>query len=289
MGMTMTRLTVLMIPALLLMSRPADARRRGPSIVERLAIADKIYVLPVDDHAYRVVLETRKGSRRNGGETDRIEKTIADPAIFRKYNEDLLARAKSMFGENRVSWVPEKFKKKAQRRGVEYTVFDTIAMDCNFYIEAKLGRPDKPREAVYLLTDYDRDEEFLWVDPFGPYAAISLYEKKKGDKRGKKLFAATGTLVGVRDTKNVGERGLDRAINGQVPGERYPRYEDVFRVIETDSLYWISQRHGVEPGLFQADFEKTARILASKIADRLAATLAKFEVLAKKKMRPRRK
>ena len=162
-------------------------------------------------------------------------------------------------------------------------------MDCNFYIEVKLGRPDKPREAVYLLTDYDMEEEFIWVDPFGPYAAIILYEKEKTGRRGKKLFSATGTLIGVRDTKNVGERGLDRAVYGKVPGERYPRFEDVFRVLETDSLYWITERHALEPGLFESEFEKTARIIAPKIADRLAATLAKFEFLAKKKMRPRRK
>lgn len=286
--MTTQRAVFPLALAALLAPSLGHARRGGPSLAERLAIAKTIYVLPVDEHAYRAVLEIRKGSRRAGGDSTRVEKTIADPAVFRKFNENLLARAKRLFGEDRVALVPDRFKRKARLRGVEYTVFDKVAMDCDFYVEAKLGRPNQPREAVYLLTDFDMEEKTLWVDPFGPYAVVGLFEKEKDNRRGKAVFSVTGTLVGVRDTQKVGERGLDRAVQGRVPGERYPRYEDVYRVIETDSLYWIAEKHALDPQGFASEFEKTVRTLAPKIADRLDATLAKFEVLAQKKMRPRR-
>ena len=287
--MIIRRTTILVALGILLSASFSHARRRKPYLVERLAIAKTIYVLPVDEHAYRAVLEIRKGSRRTGSETNRIEKTVADPAVFRKFNDDLLAKAQALFGEQRVQFAPDKFKRKAKRRQVEYTVFDTVAMDCDFYIEAKLGRSDKPREAVYLLTDFDMEEDYIWVDPFGPYVAVSLHEKEKPTRSGKKIFSATGTLVGVRDTKKVGERGLTRAVNGHVPGERFPRYEEVFRVLETDSLYWITSKNELDPLWFESEFENVIHKITPKIPDRLAATLAKFEVIAKKKMRPRRK
>jgi hypothetical protein len=270
-------------------SDSSHARRRGPSLVERLAVAQKIYVVPVDEHAYEAVLEIRKGSRRTGGETRRLRETVADPAAFRKFNEALLEKAKTMFGEDKVEMVPKEYKRTAERRGVEYSVYDELSMDCDFFIKAELGRPDKPREAVYLLTDFDMEEEYIWIAPFGPYAAISLHEKVKKNKLAKKLFSATGTLVGVRDVERVGERGLDRAVNGHVPGERYPRYEDVFRVLETDSLYWTAEKHAANLEVFEGDFQATVKILTRKIPDRLNAALAKFELLAKKKMRPRRR
>jgi len=280
------RFSLLLLP--LLFASPARAAR-GPSLVERLAVAKKIFVIPVDETPYEVVLERREGSRRSGGNIERTRKTVADPAVFRKFNADLLEKAKALFGADKVVIVPEKYKRTAQGRGLSYSVYNTIAMDCDFYLEAKLGRADKPREAVYVLTNYEMEEDYLWIDPFGPYAAISLFEKVKDDKRGKKLFSATGTLVGVRDVEKVGERGLDRAIAGHVPGERYPRYEEVYRVLETDSLYWLRGKNELDPEWFHSEFEKTARLLTGKFADRLNAALAKFEVLTQKSTRPRRR
>lgn len=282
------RLASLLMTLPLLAAAPARAAR-GPSLVERLAVAKTIFVIPVDEEPYEVVLESRHGSRRTGGQTERLRKTVADPAVFRKFNADLLEKAKELFGADKVRLVPAKYKRRAERRGHSYSVYDTVAMDCDFYIEAKLGRADKPREAVYVVTNYEMEEDYLWIDPFGPYAAISLFEKVKDDKRGRKLFSATGTLVGVRDVEKVGERGLDRAVAGQVPGEKYPRYEEIYRVLETDSLYWLRGRNELDPKWFQGEFEKTARALTAKFPDRLNAALAKFEVIIQKRMRPRRR
>lgn len=211
---------VLLLLSFTLTSLPVSAKKDEVSLKDRIENAGKIYFIPLVYEPCFATLKvkpptiTSPGTRRNDPQTalgalrspggiamDRssdytVETEVADKEVFENFNKKVLKELQARFGE-KVSQVSDEFATvKKSYANKQYKVYDYKAMDCDFYIEARLGNAYDKRGVTYTVSGPDYTKRSTLITPGFFYLELTLYEKVKKNKKGKKVIYASSSIIG---------------------------------------------------------------------------------------------
>src|SRR3989339_461407 len=178
---------------------------KGPKTVlkDRIAAAEKIYLIPLPFKALEALLEVKEPPAQGsdpmksglaGRTVAEYRVEISTASAFENFNGILLGKLNELLG-GKVTPAPETFAQKKNSINGEYLDYEPEKMDCSFYVVAEIEKPFQKRELLYKVSGQDYPQNTAMISPGFFNLWVVLYEKEKEGKKGKKVFASGGPLL----------------------------------------------------------------------------------------------
>lgn len=137
--------------------------------------------------------------------------TLAEAKAFEEFNAEALAALEAKLGE-KVQPVPERFRVEKKVLFAKVWTYDWEAMDCDFYVLAKIEPPWVPRGAHYRVSRIDLKDRASHIALMPAPASLTLYHKPKPSHEGKRVVSAEGALLGPHNFQIVRGKGAVEVI-----------------------------------------------------------------------------
>jgi hypothetical protein len=273
--------------ALLFVGAPAESLAKNPKLGDRLAAAESVCFLPLIPGPYKAVLAADFSKM---GETDGLDAkfTLQHSLLTREELEEFgLQVREKMAGilGRKMAPVPEAVFETKERFGTSYHFWNFKKVPCTFYAALELERPGASRAVEFSLGRFDIEKEGTYLPVLPPKLRLTLYEKRKPGKKGKKRVSSAVMLVGKHSAQSFGSKKLSDVIRNRVEADLGGVEPD--EPLETDHFAWSKEHYGKDRGALERGFEIHAAKLRARAQERLKSLLPAFEKawLKKKKKR----
>ncbi len=239
------------------------------ALKDSVAAAGEICFLPLSEEPFVLTLESWGEARAAAP----LREILIGVEGIREFNQKLRAESERVLGRA-LADAPPAFLSEKKRLGGTWLSWDTAALPCAFYLEARFENGSNAREATLRLGRSERAEEAAYIPLSAPWTKIALYEKIKPGKKGKKRASADAILLGRHNAEFApGKRPVDlikprveAILAGRAPADD----------LDTEYFPWVSEYYAGDDETLAKGFKSHAGKLRERAPGRLLDVVDQF-------------